>query len=97
MAESTLKGAKNLVLGSFAKSDAQEKETGVLCYPITLQEVIEQDEMGQSRREAGWILIEGLLGLGESWTRQNIDQILTFMYSVMNKEICVSKGFTKVS
>ena len=46
LAESTLKGAKNLVLGSFAKSDAQEKEAGVLCYPITLQEVIEQDEMG---------------------------------------------------
>lgn len=69
LAESTLKGAKGLILGSFAKSDAQEKEAGLVCYPISLKAVIGQEEMGQSRREAGWILVEGLLGLGEAWTR----------------------------
>ena len=62
-----------MVLGSFAKSDVQEKELGLNCYSISLKEVIESDEVGHSRREAGWILIEGLLGLGEAWTRQNID------------------------
>ena len=46
--------------------------------------------MGQSRREAGWILVVGLMGLGEDWTRQNIDSILTLFYSVFNAEICVS-------
>lgn len=62
-----------------------------------MKQVIGQEEMGQSRREAGWILVEGLLGLGEAWTRQNIDAILTLFYSVFNADICLSQGFTKVA
>ena len=41
--------------------------------------------------------MEGLLGLGEAWTRQNIDSILTLFYSIFNTDICGSKGFTKVA
>ena len=97
LAESTLKVVKGLVLGNFVKSDAQEKELGILCYPLQLKEVLESEELGQSRREAGWILIQGLLAQGESWMRQNIDTFLMMFYSLFNKDICGSQGFTKVS
>lgn len=97
LSESTLKVAKGLVLGNFVQSEIQEKEVGVLCYPLKLQEVLEAEEAGHTRREAGWILIEGLLGQGENWVRQNIESILMALYSVLNKSICGTKGFTKMS
>lgn len=90
LAESTLKVAKGLILGSLIKPEAQEKERGVLCYSLKLKEVLESEELGHCRREAGWILLEGLLGMGEAWTRQNIDAFLTVLYSVFSKDICVS-------
>ena len=97
LAESTLKIAKGLVLGSLVKPEAQEKERGILCYSLKLKEVLESEELGHCRREAGWILLEGLLGMGEAWTRQNIDAFLTVLYSAFSKDICVNSGFTKVS
>ena len=90
LAESTLKVAKGLVLGSLIQPEAQEKERGILCYSLKLKEVLESEELGHCRREAGWILLEGLLGMGEAWTRQNIDAFLTVFYSVFSKDICAS-------
>ena len=46
LAESTLKAAKGLSLGSFLKAEAQEKEAGVYCYPISLSEVLSKEDQG---------------------------------------------------
>lgn len=50
-----------------------------------------------SRREAGWIVIQGLLYQGEEWMSQNIEQILMVFYSIFNRDMCTIAGFTSVS
>jgi hypothetical protein len=97
LAESTMKVVKGLVLGSLVKSDQKEKELGILCYPVKLMEILNSNELQQSRREAGWILLKGLINQGESWIHQNIETIFMLFYSVFNKDICGHAGFTKVS
>mmetsp|Transcript_7475 Transcript_7475/g.11658 ORF Transcript_7475/g.11658 Transcript_7475/m.11658 type:complete len:240 (-) Transcript_7475:2056-2775(-) len=99
LAESTLKVAKGLILASFTKSEASEKEIGIVCYSLSLQEVFKSETDGSSllRREAGWILLEGLLGLGDAWVTQNQEILLALFYSMFNKEMCATSGFSKVS
>ncbi len=61
---------------------------------------MKSDELGRSRNEAGFILLDGLLGLGEQWIKsqpESIDQIIMILESIFNKNMCETKGFTKVS
>jgi hypothetical protein len=54
-------------LGAFLKSESQEKDAGWIgCYSeIKIEDILKSDEMGRSRKEAGFILLDGLLGLGD--------------------------------
>ena len=99
LSESALKIAKTLMLGHFLKPEAQERQLGfVECYGnIKLMAVLESEEIGKSRKEAGWILLEGLFGLGDKWVSQNFESMLMLFNSIFNKSICETKGFTKVS
>jgi len=97
LAESAMKVVKGLVLGSLVKSDLQEKDQGIMSYPVKLADVLQSNELQQSRREAGWILLQGLLHQGEAWIHQNVEVIFMLFYSVFNKDICGHSGFTKVS
>jgi hypothetical protein len=65
LAESSMKVVKGLVLGDLIKSVQEEKDQGVLCYSVTLSEILESEELQNSRREAGWIILQGLLHQGE--------------------------------
>ena len=59
--------------------------------------MLQSEEAGLSRKEAGWIILEGLFGLGEKWVSQNLESILMLFNSIFNKAICETKGFTKVA
>jgi hypothetical protein len=64
-------------LGAFLKSESQEKEVGWIgCYfEIKIEDILKSDELGKSRNEAGFILLDGLLGLGEQWIKSQPDNI----------------------
>lgn len=99
LSESALKIAKTLMLGQFLRPEAQERQLGYQeCYAnIKLTDVLQSEEIGRSRKEAGWILLEGLFGLGDKWVSSNFENILMLFNSIFNKFICETKGFTKVS
>ena len=67
LAQSTLKISKKLALGAFLKSESQEKEAGWIgcSSEIKIEDILKSDELGRSRKEAGFILLDGLLGLGD--------------------------------
>lgn len=48
------------------KTETLERENGFAnCYSdIKISDVLQSDELGKSRKEAGFILLDGLLGLG---------------------------------
>ena len=92
-----MKVIKGLVLGNAVKSAQEEKDQGILCYSIKLAQVLDNHDLQQSRREAGWILLKGLLHQGEEWLLQNIETIMMLFYSIFNKDISGITGFTKVS
>lgn len=64
-------------MGAFLKSESQEKEVGWIgCYcEIKIEDILKSDELGKSRNEAGFILLDGLLGLGEQWIKSQPDNI----------------------
>lgn len=39
-------------------------------------------------REQGWIIIEGLIGLGNGWILQNLDDLLKCFQATFGKKIC---------
>ena len=45
LAESTLKVIKGLVLGTYIKSDSEEKDLGIACYPIKLEDILKSSEV----------------------------------------------------
>ena len=46
------------------------------------------DSVTNGRREAGWILIEGLLNLGTDWILSEMTLIMKLLKTVLRKEIC---------
>ena len=47
------------------------------------------DSVTNQRREAGWILIEGLLQMGHDWILSEMVLLMKLFKTVLRKEICV--------
>lgn len=92
-----MKTVKSLVLGSLIKSQQDEREQGIPCYNTKMSYLQANEDCQTSRREAGWIMLQGMLHLGSEWVIQNIEQILMLFYSVFNKDMCIISGFSKGS
>jgi hypothetical protein len=80
LSNSSFNAAKAMILGNFQTEDDEEDivQVGLADFDIS----------DSPRREAGWILFEGLLHLGNQWVGSKVTTIYKLWNSVFSKDMC---------
>ena len=80
IAQSSLNVAKGMILGAWQVNDSDE-----MSEKMDLKNI---DLVQDQRREAGWILLEGLLKLGNQWVQGNSQLIHKLFRSAFSPKMC---------
>lgn len=80
LSNSSFNAAKAMILGNFQTEDDEEDIISVGLNDFDISD--------SPRREAGWILLEGLLHLGNQWVGSKVTTIYKLWNSVFSKDMC---------
>lgn len=77
---SSFNAAKAMIMGNFQTEDDEED---IVSFGLD-----DFDISDSPRREAGWILLEGLLHLGNQWVGSKVTTLYKLWNSVFSKDMC---------
>lgn len=80
LSNSSFNAAKAMILGNFQTEDDEEDIVSVGLNDFDIAD--------SPRRESGWILLEGLLHLGNQWVGFKLTTIYKLWNSVFSKDMC---------